>query len=168
MTQLRHVAGEASLSRSSLSPVALSLSPASAHSDLAFNSLAKAAMAVFRHCAGVLARIALASLPASSCPRCRRCAGVVADLTFKGPVGTALAFASVALAFCPHCTGVSPASCYCCPRRRCAGVVTLGAWASSPSSRAPHGGVRPSTVIAVRGIIAISGVVYARPPFSVA
>ncbi len=73
---------------------------------LAFDGLAKAAMAFFWHCAGVLARIALASLPASSCPCCWRCAGVVAKLAFEGPAGAALAFASVVLAFCPHCAGI--------------------------------------------------------------
>ncbi len=63
-------------------------------------------MAFFWHCAGVLARIALASLPASSCPCCRRCTGVVAKLALKGPAGTALAFAGIVLAFCPHCAGI--------------------------------------------------------------
>jgi hypothetical protein len=106
MTQLRHVAGEASLSRSSSSPVASLLYPASAHSNLAFNGLAKAAMVFFWHCAGVLARIALASLPASSCPCCWCCAGIVVKLAFEGPAGTALAFAGIALAFCPHCAGI--------------------------------------------------------------
>jgi hypothetical protein len=87
-------------------PVASSLYPASAHSDSAFNGLAKAAMAFLQHCAGVLARIALTSLPASSCPCCRRCASVVAKLAFEGPAGGALAFAGIALAFCPHSAGV--------------------------------------------------------------
>ena len=72
----------------------------------AFNGLAEAAMAFFWRCAGVLARIALALLPASSCPCCRRCTGVVAEMAFEGPAGAALAFAGVALAFCPHCAGV--------------------------------------------------------------
>jgi hypothetical protein len=47
-----------------------------------------------------------ASLPASSCPRCRHCASVVAELALEGPAGTALAFAGIALAFCPHCAGI--------------------------------------------------------------
>jgi hypothetical protein len=106
MMQLQHVAGEASLSCSSFLPVALMLYPASAHSDLAFDSLAEASMAFFQCCAGILARIALASLPASSCPCCQHCAGIVAKLAFKGPAGAALAFAGVALAFCPHPAGV--------------------------------------------------------------
>jgi hypothetical protein len=63
-------------------------------------------MAFFWRCAGVLARIALASLSASSCPCCWCCAGVVAKLAFKGPAGAALAFAGIALAFCLHCAGV--------------------------------------------------------------
>ncbi len=106
MMQSRHVVGEALLWCSTLSPMALLLYPASAHSNLAFDGLAKAAMAFFWRCAGVLARIALASLPASSCPCCRHCTSVVAKLAFEGPAGAALAFASVALTFCPHCAGV--------------------------------------------------------------
>jgi hypothetical protein len=91
---------------STLLPVALLLYPASAHSDLAFDSLAKAAMAFLRHCAGVLARIALASLPASSCPCCQHCTGVVAELAFKGPSGATLPFSGIALAFCLQCAGI--------------------------------------------------------------
>jgi hypothetical protein len=106
MMQSRHVAGEASLLRSSASPVALSLYPSSTHSDLAFNGLAKAAMAFFQCCAGVFARIALASLPASSCPCCRRCTGIVAELAFEGPASAALAFAGIALVFHPHLAGI--------------------------------------------------------------
>jgi hypothetical protein len=86
--------------------MALSLYPALAHSNLAFDGLAKAAMSFFWHCTGVLACIALASSPASSCPRHQHCASVVAELAFKGPAGAALAFAGIALAFCPHCAGV--------------------------------------------------------------
>jgi hypothetical protein len=106
MTQLRHVLGEASLWCSTLLLMALLLYTASAYSNLAFNGLVKAAMAFFLHCAGVLAHIALASLPASSCPCCRCCASVVAELAFKGPAGAALAFAGVALTFLPHHAGV--------------------------------------------------------------
>jgi hypothetical protein len=95
MMQLRHVAGEALLARSAL-----------AHSNLAFDGLAEAAMAFFQCCTGVLARIALASLPTSSCPCCRSCAGIVAKLAFEGPASAALAFAGVALAFFPHPAGV--------------------------------------------------------------
>jgi hypothetical protein len=47
MMQLQHVIGEASLSRSMLSPVALLLYLALAHSNLAFDGLAKATMAFF-------------------------------------------------------------------------------------------------------------------------
>jgi hypothetical protein len=60
----------------------------------------------FWRCAGVLACIALASLSALSCPCCRRCNGVVTKLAFEGPASAALAFASVALAFRPHCAGI--------------------------------------------------------------
>jgi hypothetical protein len=106
ITQSQHINGEVSLSRSTSPPVALLLYLALAHSILAFHGLAEAAMAFFWRCAGVLARIALASLPASSCPCCRRCAELVAKLAFEGLAGAALAFAGVVLAFRPHCTGV--------------------------------------------------------------
>ncbi len=106
MSQSRHVTGEASLLRSSLLPVASSMYLALAHSDLTFDSLAEAAMAFFWHCNGVLARIALASLPASSCPCCWRCTSIVAKLAFKGPACATLSSAGVALAFHPHCAGV--------------------------------------------------------------
>ncbi len=106
MMQLQHVNGEVSLLYSSLLPMASSLYPALLHSDLAFNGLAEAAMAFIWHCAGVLAGIALASLPAPSCPCCQCCTGVVAELAFEGPAGAALAFIRIALAFCPHPAGV--------------------------------------------------------------
>jgi hypothetical protein len=106
MTQSQHTVGEALLWCSMLLPVALLLYPALAHSNLAFNNLAKAAMAFYWRCAGVLARIALASLPASSCPCHWRCTSVVAKLAFEGPACAALAFAGVALVFCPHRAGV--------------------------------------------------------------
>jgi hypothetical protein len=103
MRQLQHVISEALLLHSTSSLVASSLYPALAYSDLAFDGLAKAAMAFFWCCAGVLARL----LPASSCPCCQCCTSVVAKLAFKGPArSAALAFACIALAFCPHCTGV--------------------------------------------------------------
>jgi hypothetical protein len=44
MMQSQHIAGEASLLRSSLLPVASLLYPVLAQGDLAFNGLAKAAM----------------------------------------------------------------------------------------------------------------------------
>jgi hypothetical protein len=106
MTQLQHVVSEALLWCSTLLPVALLLYPVLAHSNLAFNGLAKAAMAFFWCCAGVLARIALASLPASSCPCHWHCTSVFAELAFEGPAGVVLAFAGIALAFCPHHAGV--------------------------------------------------------------
>jgi hypothetical protein len=105
MTQSQHVVG-ALLLCSMLSPVASSLYPALAHSNLAFNSLAEAAMAFFWCCAGVLAHIALSLLPASSFPCCWHCTGIVAELAFEGPAGAKLVFAGVALTFCPHCAGV--------------------------------------------------------------
>jgi hypothetical protein len=64
MTQLQHVAGEASLLCSSLLPMASLLYLASAHGDLAFNGLAKAAMAFFG--------VALVSLPALHWHHCQR------------------------------------------------------------------------------------------------
>ncbi len=54
----------------------------------------------------------------------------------------------------------------CCRCQHCGGVVALGTRASLPSLRAPHGDVCPSSVIAVRGVLAVSGVVDACPPFS--
>ncbi len=61
---------------------------------------------IFWRCAGVLAPIALASLPASSCPCHQHCASVVAKLAFEGPASAALAFAGIALVFFPHRAGV--------------------------------------------------------------
>ncbi len=89
---------------------------------LAFDGLAKAAMAFYWHCAGVLARIALGSLPASSCPCCWCCVGVVAELAFEvRPVPRKhlrLCFARIPLASLP-------ASC-CCPcHQRCAGIIAV-------------------------------------------
>jgi hypothetical protein len=127
MMQSRHIVGEALLLHSTLSPVALSLYLALAHSDLAFNDLAKAAMAFLRHCAGVLACIALASLPASLV------AGVAPALLLSWlskvqplPRWRLLVlrshFACIALASLPALC------CHpCC--RRCAGVIALIAWA---------------------------------------
>ncbi len=64
MMQLQHVAGEGSLLCSSSFPVASLLYPASAHSSLAFNGRAKAAMACFFGAA-------LASLPALHWRHCQ-------------------------------------------------------------------------------------------------
>jgi hypothetical protein len=145
MMQLQHVVGKALLLRSTSSPMALLLYPASAHSDSAFNGLAKAAMAFFWRCAGVFASIALASLPASSCPCCQCCASLVAELAFKGPANAALAFAGITLVFCLHRAGIiasivlsslSPAlhwrHCPCC-----VGAFALVALASLPLSPLP-------------------------------
>jgi hypothetical protein len=109
-----------------------------------------------RRCAGVLARITLASLLVSSCPHCRCCAGVVAELAFEGPDGAALAFAGVALAFCPHCAGVIASivlsSLLPALRRRhhprCVGAFSLVALAllpSLPSRRRQHRELGPVT-----------------------
>jgi hypothetical protein len=103
---MTHVVGKALLLCSTSLPVALLLYLASAHSNLAFNGLAKAAMAFFWRCAGVLARIALASLPASSCPCHQCCTSIIAEFAFKGLADAVLAFAGVVLAFCPHHAGV--------------------------------------------------------------
>jgi hypothetical protein len=113
------------------------------------------------HCAGILACIALALLPALSCSCCWRCAGVIAKFVFKGPTDAALAFAGVALAsspasrwrHCQHCAVVSAAS------------IAQALLPFLPSLRAPRGGVCPSAVIALRGVLAVSGVVDALPLF---
>ncbi len=66
MMQSQHIAGEALLSRSLLLPMALLLYPASAHSNLAFDGLAKAAMAFFFLFSYLsFFGVALVSLPAS-------------------------------------------------------------------------------------------------------
>ncbi len=112
-------------------------------------------------CAGVLARIALALLPVSSCPRCWRCAGIVAKFAFEGPADAALAFAGVALAslplsrwcHCQHCAVISAAS------------IAPALSPFLPSLRAPRRGVRPSAVIALCGVLAVSGVVNVHPLF---
>jgi hypothetical protein len=115
-------------------------------------------------CMGILACIALALLPALSCPCCWRCTGNVAEFAFKGPADTALAFAGVALAS-------SPASCWCHCQHHA--VVSAASIAPTllpflPSLRAPCGGVRPSAVIVLRGVLTVSGVVNAYPLFFVA
>ncbi len=88
----------------------------------------------------------------------------VAEFAFEGPANAALAFTSIALVFLPalhlhHC-------------QHCAVIVVASvAPASSPSLpplRAPCSGVCPLPSVAVRGFLAVSGVVNARPPFSVA
>jgi hypothetical protein len=61
-----------------------------------------------------------------------------------------------------------PASCYCCCCWCCAGIITLGARASFSSLRAPCGEFRPAAVLAIRDVLAVSSVIEARPPFSVA
>ncbi len=66
----------------------------------------KGSNGLFWRCAGVLACIALASLPAWSCLCHRCCAGVVAKLAFESLASAVLVFAGVALAFCLHCAGV--------------------------------------------------------------
>ncbi len=135
MMQLRHVVGRASLSRSTSLPMASLLYPALAHSNLAFNGLAKAAMAFFWRCAGVFARIALG--------HCQHQAVLVASvapallLSWPSKVrpmprwhlpALRLCFARIALASLP-------ASC-CHPcHRRCTGVIALVVWALLPLSR---------------------------------
>jgi hypothetical protein len=173
MMQLRQVAGEASLLRLSLSPVASLLYPASAHSNLAFYGLAEAVMALFFFC--FFFGVALVSLPALHWRCCQHqavfVAGIAPALLLSWPLKVwpvqcwrlpvlCWCFARIALASLP-------ASCCCCCCRCCAGVVVLSACASLPSSCAPCGGICPSTIIAVRGVLAVSGIVYACPLFSV-
>jgi hypothetical protein len=74
MMQPRHIAGEALLSRSLLLPVASLLYPALVHSNLAFDGLAKAAMAFFFLS---FFGIALVSLPALHWCHCQNQAVLV-------------------------------------------------------------------------------------------
>ncbi len=169
MTQSRHVISEALLSRSSSSPVASSLYPGVGPQLFGLRRFGQGSNDIFFG-------VALVSLPALHWRHCQcqavLVAGVAPALSPSWPLKVwpvqrwclpALHwhFARIALASLP-------ALCCCCCCWRCAGVVSLGAWASLPSSRAPCGGVCPSTAIAVRGVLAVSGVIYARPPFSVA
>ncbi len=120
--------------------------------------------------------VALVSLPASHWCHCQRQAVLVAGvapvllLSWPSKVRPVQRWRLLALRWCFICIELAslPALCCCHCCRHCAGIVALGAWASLPSSRAPRGGVCPSTVIAVRCIFAISGVVYAPHLFSVA
>jgi hypothetical protein len=128
MTQLQHVAREALLLSSLSLPVALLLYPLLVYGNLAFNGLAEAAMVFFWHCAGVLAHIALASLPVSSCPCCQSCAGIVAELAFTGPDNVVLVFAGIALAS-------SPTLCWGHCQHRAVVVVAGVASASLPLAR---------------------------------
>ncbi len=92
---------------------------------LAFNVLDEAAMAFYWHRAGVLARIALALLPASSCSRCWHCVGVVAELPFKVRPVLRKRLPVLRLHFSSILLASLPASC-CCPcHRHCAGVITV-------------------------------------------
>ncbi len=150
MMQLQPVVGEVLLSRSMLSPVALSLYPESAHSDFGLRWSGQGSdgilLALSRfpcpHCTGVIASIKLFLLLALR----RRCCRVA----LQGPAGAAQAFASVALAFCPHPAGViasivllsmSPALCWhhCrVARRFCscrASIFVLIAFALPPALR---------------------------------
>jgi hypothetical protein len=164
MTQSRHVAGEALLLRSSLLPMALSLYTALVHSDLAFNGLAEAAMAFslasrWHPCpyhAGVITSIELSSSPALRRRRCRVC------LQRSGRCR--LAFAGIALASLP--------ALHWRHHQHCAVIIIAGVAPALlpllPSSCAPRGGIHPSAIIAVHGVLAVSGVIDARPLFSVA
>ncbi len=115
------------MSCSSLSSVASLLYPALAHSDLTFDGLAKAAMAFFQCCAGILARIALASLLASSCSRCRRCTASLPSWPLKVRLVQRWHLPALHWRFARILPASLPAS--CCHRRR--GVVP----ASSPLVR---------------------------------
>ncbi len=128
-----------------------------AHSNLAFDGLAKAAMAFFWLCTGVLARIALTSLPASSCPHHWHCASICRvglQRSGRGHAGVcqycACVFPALRWRHCQHravilVAGNTPASlpsscgrfCPCC-----AGIVALVAFPLLPASRT---GVCPVT-----------------------
>ncbi len=85
--QLQHVASKALLLRLLMLSMALLLYPAPLHHNLAFNGLAKAAMVFWGHCAGVLARLALMSLPALRWRHCQHHAVVVASIAPAYHVG---------------------------------------------------------------------------------
>jgi hypothetical protein len=148
MMQLGPVVGEVPLLRSTLSPVALSLYPESAHSDFCLRRSGQGSNGILlalsrcpcSHCTGVIASVKLFLLLALH----RQCCQVA----LLGPAGAAQAFASVALAFCPHPAGViasivllsmSPALCWhhCHVARRfcpcCAGIFVLVAFALPPA-----------------------------------
>jgi hypothetical protein len=92
---------------------------------LAFNVLAEAVMAFYWHQAGVLARIALALLPASSCSRCWRCTGVVAELPIKVRPVLRKHLPVLRLHFSSILLASLPALC-CCPcHRHCACIITM-------------------------------------------
>ncbi len=148
---------------------------ASAHSDLAFNGLAKAAMALFFSFLSFFG-VALVSSPASHWRHRQRQAVLVAGIapalspSWPSKVQPVQRWRLPALGWCFARIVLAslPALCCCCCCRHCSGVVALGVWASLPSLHAPCGGGCPSTVIAIHGVLAVSGVVYACPPFSVA
>ena len=132
MTQSQHVTGEASLSRSTLSPVASLLYPASAYSNLAFDGQAKAAMAFFG--------IALVSLPTLHWRHCQHQAVLVADVvpallpSWHSKVQLVPRWRLPAMRSRFACIVLAslPASC-CCPCcRRCAGVITIVTWVLLP------------------------------------
>jgi hypothetical protein len=125
MTQLQPVVGEVSLSRSTLSPMALLLYPESAHSDFCLKWSGQGSNGVLSalsrcpcsHCIGIIASVKLFLLLALHHCCCQ--------VALQGPAGAAQAFAGVALAFCPHPASViasivllsmSPALCrhHCC------------------------------------------------------
>jgi hypothetical protein len=92
---------------------------------LAFDGLAKAAMAFYWRCAGVLARITLASLPAPSCPNCWCRAGVVAELAFEVRPVPRKRLPALHLRFARILLLSLPASC-CCPCHwHCAGIIAV-------------------------------------------
>ncbi len=118
--------------RSLSSPVASLLYPASAHSDLAFDGLAKAAMAFFG--------VALVSLPALHWYHCQRQAVLVAGIAPALLPSWPLKVRPVPRWHLPalpwHFARITlaslPALC-CCPCCwHCAGVISLVAWALLP------------------------------------
>ncbi len=151
MMQSQHIVGEALLSCSTSLPMASLLYPASADSNLAFNGLAKAAMAFFLvlrwcpclHCTGIIASVRLSLLPAlhRHCCRvglrrsgrcragiCQRCACILPALCWRHCQHRAVVLvAGIATASLPSLHG------HFCPGR--AGIVALIAFALPPASQ---------------------------------
>jgi hypothetical protein len=139
MMQLRHVVSEALLWCSTLSPVAFSLYPALAHRNLAFDGLAKAAMALFFG-------VALVSLPPLHWHHCQRQAVLVTSIApallpswpLKVRPVPRWRLPALRLCFSRIALASLPASC-CCPCcRRCASVIALVMWALLPLLRWYH------------------------------
>jgi hypothetical protein len=160
------------LSRSSSFPVALLHRPTAIWPSMVWP---RQQWLFFSFLFSLFFRIALVSLLASHWHHCQHQAVLVAGValallpSWPSKVRPVQRWRLPALRW--HFACIAPVSlpalccCHCC--QRCAGVVALGMWASLPSLCTPCGGVCPSTVIAVCGVLAVSGIIYAHPLFSV-